>query len=70
MEFVGRCIFYEGDNPEAFRKQIQEEFGFDVAKCPPRLDCFPPGSENGWCFHCPGEHYEAIYESDRFPMGS
>jgi hypothetical protein len=30
----GRTLFYEGDDPGAFREQIQAEFGFDPAECP------------------------------------
>jgi hypothetical protein len=89
----GRTIFYEGDDPQAFRRQVQAEFGFDPAGAPGvyanNLSGGLPGedyadlqampaeiksstwdAEHGWQFHCPPEHLDAIYESDRWPMGS
>jgi hypothetical protein len=57
----GRTIFYEGDEPEKFAQEILAEFGFD------------PSADDRWAphqFHCPPEHLDAIYGSDRWPMGS
>ena len=75
----GRCIFYEGDDPEGFAEQIKAEFGFN-----PREDhrwgrtlMHGPDGEDwedplgrSYAFHCPPEHLDAIYGNDRFPMGS
>jgi len=89
----GRSIYYEGDQPEQFRQQILDEFGFDVASPEHRAhytdtgdprpnDTWPewipwndgiPRDEDGfwsYSFHCPEEYLDAIYGSDRFPMGS
>jgi hypothetical protein len=54
----GRFIFYEGDDPKGFRREIKAEFGFD------------PGPKPDEGFHCPPEHLDAIYGTGRFPMGS
>jgi hypothetical protein len=93
----GRTIYYEGDNPEGFRRKIKAEFGFDPAKHPGvPIDQPVPESGHGsqptwgrfvawdedeaarfgepgflsYSFHCPPEHLDAIYGSDRFPLGS
>jgi hypothetical protein len=84
----GRTIFYEGDDPEGFRRQIKDEFAFDVADLPGRhivtgepmagtwgkwIPCDDSNPEDGfrsYSFHCPAKHLDAIYGSDRFPMGS
>jgi hypothetical protein len=55
---TGRFIFYEGDDPEGFRREIKAEFGFD------------PGPRPDEGFHCPPEHLDAIYGVGRFLMGS
>jgi hypothetical protein len=54
----GRFIFYEGDDPKRFRREIKAEFGFDPG----------PAPEEG--FLCPPEHLDAIYGDERFPTGS
>ena len=56
----GRTIFYEGDDPEGFRKEIIERFKFD-----------PFIHSKDWkahyaefkavMFHCPPEHLDKIY---------
>jgi hypothetical protein len=46
----GRHIFYEGDDPEGFRAEIRERFGFD------------PGDDPDW-FRSVGEHGER-YQKD------
>ena len=76
----GRTIFYEGDDPEAFRKLVKTEFGFDPSEHPGdltglynRLDAPRESTwdeQHGWSFHCPAEHLNAIYSNSRFPMGS
>jgi len=54
--------FYEGDAPEGFVAEIKSEFGFD------------PSADKRWgevfAFACPPEHLDAIYGSERFPLGS
>ena len=86
-ETTGRSLYYEGDDPEGFRRQVIDEFGFDVAKMPRRLgDEIPapgtctwgawfPADEHGegffsYGFYCPAEHLDALYMSERFPLGS
>jgi hypothetical protein len=68
----GRHIFYEGDDPTGFVNQIESEFGFSPA-LDPRWGQWINGdafSFTSYSFHCPTEHLDAIYGSDRFPMGS
>ncbi len=69
----GRDIFYEGKDPLGFVRQIQAEFGFSPALDPrwgERIEDDVNGSFTSYCFYCPAEHLDAIYGSDRFPMGS
>jgi hypothetical protein len=75
----GRSIFYEGDDPQGFCREIQAEFGFD-----PSADAlweehasaagYDTSRGFGWetcqCFWCPPEHLDAIYGSGRWPLGS
>jgi hypothetical protein len=76
----GRDIYYEGDDPEKFAQEIRAEFGFDPSDDelwggPPIMlglngehwaDLF----DRIYYFHCPPEHLDEIYGSDRWPMGS
>jgi hypothetical protein len=50
----GRYIYYEGDDPIGFIKEIKEKFGFDLLT---------------FGFLCPPEHLDAIYSGD-YPVGS
>jgi hypothetical protein len=68
----GRDIFYEGHDPVGFVRRIQAEFGFSPALDPSwgveiedDID-----SLTSYRFHCPAKDLDAIYGSDRFPMGS
>lgn len=58
----GRDIFYEGDDPAAFARQIEARFGFN------------PAADLAWgvsCrFFCPSEHLDAIYGDETLPLGS
>jgi hypothetical protein len=69
----GRHIFYEGDDPVGFVRQIKAEFGFSPADDPHWGEQFEdkegPFSPS-YSFHCPAEHLDEIYGSDRFCMGS
>ncbi|MEU7902189.1 hypothetical protein [Actinoplanes sp. NPDC049118] len=63
----GRQIYYEGDDPDEFRKEIKARFGFDPALDP----CW--GEEPGWgsySFHCPVGLLDDIYGGPNYPMGS
>ncbi len=68
----GRDIFYEGDDPVGFVRQIQAEFDFSPALDPRWDEQIEDDTDSftSYCFHCPVEHLDAIYASDRFPMGS
>lgn len=70
----GRDIFYEGDNPQEFVEEIKAEFGFDPSADEgwgvhiPGDDSYPSFYSYG--FHCPPGILDAVYSSDRWPMGS
>lgn len=70
----GRHIFYEGDGPAGFARQILAEFGFSVDDNPGWGEQFAEDDDGpsftSYSFHCPPEHLDAIYGGDRFPMGS
>lgn len=59
----GRFIFYEGDDPVGFRKEIKARFNFD-----PGLDNQRWNKRCGYYFHCPAKHLDAIYTE--YQMGS
>jgi hypothetical protein len=69
----GRHIYYEGDDPAGFVRQIQAEFGFSPAADPHWGEEFE-GDQGPYLptysFHCPPEHLDAIYGNGHFPMGS
>lgn len=64
----GRTIYYEGNDPKGFIKEIKAKFGFDPSK-----DNSHWGEKHdGWIsysFHCPVEHLDEIY-GGQYPMGS
>ena len=59
----GRHIFYEGDDPKGFIKEIQTRFGFDPSKSNDSWN-----KSSGYCFYCPPEHLDKIYT--QYQMGS
>ena len=61
----GRWIFYEGDDPKGFVREIKEKFGFNPSKGNPHWN-----KHGGYQFLCPAEHLDAIYDSRKYPMGS
>ena len=64
----GRHIFYEGDKPGEFARQVQFEFGFDVTKDVKWGEKYPDFTS--YSFDCPPGLLNLIYGTDRFPMGS
>jgi hypothetical protein len=67
----GRRIYYEGDDPEGFVRQIRNEFGFDPA-LDPDWELRIEGDDDypSYSFHCPAGLLDDIYGDHRFPMGS
>jgi hypothetical protein len=77
----GRIIFYEGDDPKGFVREIKAKFGFDPSK--DRLwkggpvhfadhkgkQMTEPFSVER-AFHCPPELLDEIYGTAKYPMGS
>jgi hypothetical protein len=47
MRSEAQILYYEGDDPEGFRAEIMEEFGFDVADECDALGCCRSGSARG-----------------------
>jgi hypothetical protein len=79
----GRHIYYEGDDPDGFAAEIRTEFGFDPTTIPnsvlysanPLWGLYYPADDRrdafiSYSFHCPPGILDAIYGSDRWPMGS
>jgi len=64
----GRLIYYEGDEPQKFARQVELDFGFDVTQDPSWNEPNPDFTSYG--FHCPPGLLNEIYGTDRFPMGS
>ena len=66
----GALRFYEGDDPEGFRAEMLNEFGFDPAADHPE---FPSGgwsAEHGWAFVVPAGLVGEVDGSERWPLGS
>jgi hypothetical protein len=66
----GARRFYAGDDPEGFRAEIIDRFGFHPAVDDPE---YPPGGwseERGWAFSIPAGLVEEIYGSGRWLLGS
>ncbi len=59
----GRHIYYEGDDPPGFAREIKSKFGFD-----PSADNDHWNEESGYCFYCPPEHLDEIYTN--YQLGS
>jgi hypothetical protein len=70
----GRVIFYEGDDPDGFVATVRREFGFDPSadsRWGEQLSLDePPHTHITYAFLCPPGLMDAIYGSDRWPMGS
>jgi len=72
---AGRHIYYEGGDPDGFRAQIREEFGFDPGDHRLWGDWTgdtpdDPEGFKSYGFDCPAEHLDAIYGSSRWRLGS
>jgi hypothetical protein len=50
----GRVIYYEGNDPAGFAKEMKQKYSLDVQVT----------------LHCPPELLDEIYGSDKYPMGS
>lgn len=61
----GRHVFYEGDDPAGFAKEMLEKFGFDPSK-----DNDHWNEESGYGFFVPGEHINEVYGVAEYPLGS
>ena len=72
----GRTIYFEGDDPEDFARDMRVIFGFDVKSVPghniitDEPMAYTWDQQHGWSFHCPAEYLDAVYGSGLWPMGS
>lgn len=57
----GRCIFYEGDDPDGFRAEIKTKFGFDPAGSSPTQ--FQTGWHDDSC-DCGKDYHWTAAEAD------
>jgi hypothetical protein len=77
----GAIRYYEGDDPDGFAAEIKAEFGFDVTEGGEEQiidkwggDCgsyrWAWNEECGFSFLIPSGYVEAVYGSERWPLGS
>jgi hypothetical protein len=59
----GRYLFYEGDNPEGFAKEMRNKYAFD-----PKKDNL--NWSDGYGFWCPSRLLDEVYGSGSYPLGS
>lgn len=61
----GRCLFYEGETPEVFAREMLARFNFD-----PRKNNTSWNEDCGYFFLCPASCLDEIYGNGRYPLGS
>lgn len=60
----GRFIYYDGDKPDEFVKEMKNKFKFDPSKNNDRWS-----DDGGHCFFCPSYLLDKIYTGE-YPLGS
>lgn len=60
----GRHIYYEGDDPEGFIKEMKNKFKFDPSEDNDRWNV-----DSGYNFYCPSDLLDKIYNGT-YPLGS
>lgn len=61
----GRHVFYEGDDPHSFVREMKTKFNFDPSKNNKMWN-----EEFGWCFFLPGHCINEVYDRTKYPLGS
>lgn len=61
----GRRLYYEGNDPESFCREIKKKFGVDPSEN--NQDWI---EESGYSWHCPARLLDAIYGSSEYDLGS
>lgn len=61
----GRDVFYDGDNPKEFVKEMKEKFGFDPSENNNKWN-----KKSGYQFFCPAANMENVYGSGKYRLGS
>lgn len=61
----GRHVFYEGDDPHSFVREMKTKFNFD-----PSENNKSWNEESGWCFFLPGNCINEVYDRTKYPLGS
>ena len=62
----GRWVYYEGDDPHHFVREMKTKYGFDPVKNNSRRW----NEESGWCFFLPGNCIDEVYDRSKYPLGS
>ena len=65
----GRYVFYEGDDPHSFVREMKNKYNFDPSK-EGRKNNFRWNDECGWCFLLPGYCINEVYDRTKYPLGS
>lgn len=60
----GRDVYYEGKDPKGFAKEMKEKFGIN-----PHTSGYYT-KKQGYRFHIPARHLDAIYGNSKYPLGS
>lgn len=66
----GRVVFYEGDDPTTFAREMRELYGIDVAAPAPAGFPYQPTWLEAESFFIPAGLVEAVYGSGRWELGS
>ena len=61
----GRHIFYEGDDPKGFAKEMKEKFSFDPSQNNPGWN-----KRSGYSFDCQVSALDKVYGNRKYPLGS
>jgi hypothetical protein len=67
----GAIRYYEGDDPDGFVAEMKANFGFDPSEGGEARYCRRAWTEEpGFSFLIPAGLVEAVYGSERYPLGS
>lgn len=61
----GRRVYYEGNKPVAFVKEMKAKFNFDPSKDNPHWNRY-----SGYAFDLPGPLMDLVYGNCDYPIGS
>jgi hypothetical protein len=61
----GRYVYYEGEDPKSFVKEMIEKYNFDPSKFNEHWNI-----HRGFCFLLPGYCIDEVYDRTKYPLGS